>query len=228
MRVGPEAALRLLKRVLVYVLALRPLVPSLTRAFPRPLLIAHLSLSRSGCFWCVEAPISELKGVRSAQSGYIGGAPSAQPPTYREVCGGDTGHAEAVRVVFDPKVLPFKALLDVFFTLHDPTQLNRQGNDSGTQYRSAIFYHSPAQLATAKEVIAHLESSKQVKRPVVTELSPADKHTWYPAEQYHQNYVNNNPGQGYVRAVSLPKREKVRHAFPDLLDPAAVAKAGDP
>lgn len=168
-----------------------------------------------GCFWCVEAPYSELKGVQSAISGYIGG--SKLNPTYREVCNGDTGHAEAVRITFDPATINYEQLLDVFFTLHDPTQLNRQGNDVGTQYRSAIFYHSPSQLQLAKKKIAELEASGKVKSSIVTQIEDASKHVWYPGEDYHQCYVKNNPTQGYVAGVSIPKLEKVRRTFPQLM-----------
>jgi len=169
-----------------------------------------------GCFWCVEAPYSELKGVKSAVSGYIGG--SVESPTYRQVCEGDTGHAEAVRVTFDPAEVSFAQLLDVFFTLHDPTQLDRQGNDVGTQYRSAIFYSSPAQLESAKAKIAALNASGKLPGPVVTKLEDASRYVWYEAEGYHQKYVKLNPAQGYVRGVSIPKLVKVRSTFPQLID----------
>jgi len=168
-----------------------------------------------GCFWCVEAPYNELKGVQSAISGYIGG--STKNPTYREVCNGDTGHAEAVRVTFDPSIVSFEQILDVFFTLHDPTQLNRQGNDVGTQYRSAIFYHSPSQLQFSKQKISELEASGKVKSSIVTQIEDVGKHVWYPGEEYHQCYVKNNPTQGYVAGVSIPKLEKVRRTFPQLM-----------
>lgn len=168
-----------------------------------------------GCFWCVEAPYNELKGVQSAISGYIGG--NTKNPTYREVCNGDTGHAEAVRVTFDPNIVSFEQILDVFFTLHDPTQLNRQGNDMGTQYRSAIFYHSPSQLQISKQKISELEASGKVKSSIVTQLEDVGKHIWYPGEEYHQCYVKNNPTQGYVAGVSIPKLEKVRRTFPQLM-----------
>jgi len=168
-----------------------------------------------GCFWCVEAPFAELRGVQSAVSGYMGG--HVKDPSYRDVCSGTTGHAEVVRVVFDPAVLPFPSLLDVFFDVHDPTTLNRQGNDVGTQYRSAIFYHMPDQLVAAKTKIKALESSGAVRSAVVTELSRASEHTFYAAEEYHQCYVKTNPDQGYVRSVSLPKLFKVREKYKHLL-----------
>ena len=169
----------------------------------------------AGCFWCVEAPYAALSGVHSAVSGYIGG--HVPNPTYSDVCSGETGHAEAVRVTFDPARVSFRALLDVFFTLHDPTQLNRQGNDVGTQYRSAIFYDSAEQRAQADEAIAALTAAG---KRVVTTVEPASAHVWYAAEEYHQCYVSRNPAQGYVRAVSLPKLEKVRAKFPELLKKA--------
>ena len=132
-----------------------------------------------GCFWCIEGALGVLRGVSSAESGYIGGTGS---PTYEAVCGGDTGHAEAVRVTFEPATVPFERLLDVFFTLHDPTQLNRQGNDRGTQYRSAIFFHSPEQLAAAKAKIAAIDASgEHGANKVVTQLEPAERHVWYQA-----------------------------------------------
>ena len=178
----------------------------------------QLATFAGGCFWCVEAPYLELKGVQSVRSGYIGGQTKA--PTYREVCEGTTGHAEAVRVTFEPGSVPFERLLDVFFTLHDPTTLNRQGNDRGTQYRSAIFYHSPEQLATAKAKIARLEASGELGgAKVVTQLEPAERHTWYEAEEYHQDYVRRNPEQGYVQAVSIPKLCKVQKKW---VSPAAL------
>ncbi len=162
----------------------------------------------------MSAPYEDLKGVHSSISGYIGGRTSN--PTYKQVCSGDTGHAEAVRVTYDPCQLPLSSLLDVFFTLHDPTQLNRQGNDFGTQYRSAVFFHTPEQRAAVVEKIAALEASGKLGAPVVTQVEDATPHTWYPAEDYHQCYVKNNPTQGYVRAVSIPKYEQVRRKFPQL------------
>jgi peptide-methionine (S)-S-oxide reductase len=164
-----------------------------------------------GCFWCVESPYSEFIGVTSAVSGYIGG--STKNPTYREVCGGETGHAEAVRVTYDPARITFPLLLDVFFDVHDPTTLNRQGNDVGTQYRSAIFYHTPEQLDAINAKIKALEDSGKVKSAIVTQVADANAHTWYPAEEYHQCYVKNNPTQGYVRAVSIPKLLKIRQLY---------------
>ena len=148
-----------------------------------------------GCFWCVEAPYSLLKGVHSATSGYIGGRTPS--PTYEEVCSGTTGHAEAVRIVYDPSVVTYDRLLDVFFTVHDPTQLNYQGNDRGTQYRSHIFTHSAAQHEAARAKIAALDAAGKLPGPVVTQLSEASAHVWYDAEKYHQGYVRVG-GEGHM------------------------------
>src|SRR5690606_16075723 len=160
-----------------------------------------------GCFWCLEAVYDELKGVEDVVSGYTGG--HVPNPTYRAVCTGDTGHAEAVQITFDPSVISYGDLLDVFFTIHDPTTLNRQGNDIGTQYRSAIFYHSPEQKAVAEQKIA--EAANSWEKPIVTELKPID--TFYPAEDYHQEYFANNPYQPYCLAVVAPKVAKARKTF---------------
>ena len=150
-----------------------------TTAVPAGKEIATLA---GGCFWCLEAVYDGMKGVASVESGYTGG--SVADPTYEQVCGGDTGHAEVVRITFDPAVVSFKELLEVFFVIHDPTTLNRQGNDFGTQYRSAIFYHTPQQKADAEEVIARLGAAKLWSSPIITELAPAT--TFYMAEGYHQ------------------------------------------
>jgi peptide-methionine (S)-S-oxide reductase len=162
-----------------------------------------------GCFWCLEAVYDELDGVLSVESGYIGG--HVEDPTYYQVCSGETGHAEAVRVTFDPDAVSFRDLLEVFFVIHDPTTLNRQGNDIGTQYRSAIFFHSPEQEAAAREVIAELERDQAFPNPIVTEVTPAG--TWYEAEAYHQEYYARNPGQGYCQFVIAPKLAKFRKKF---------------
>src|SRR5580692_6281461 len=154
-----------------------------------------------GCFWCLEAVFDNLKGVTAVESGYMGGARPS--PTYAQVCDGDTGHAEVVQVHFDPKVLDFRDLLDVFFVIHDPTQLNRQGNDVGTQYRSAIFYHSPGQKAAAEAVIAALDAEQLWEGHIVTQVVPAG--TFYIAEDYHQEYFANNPNQPYCMFVVAPK-----------------------
>ena len=166
-----------------------------------------------GCFWCLEAVYDRMKGVASVGSGYMGG--SVANPSYEQVCGGDTGHAEVVQVAFDPAVVSFKELLEVFFVTHDPTTLNRQGNDAGTQYRSAIFYHSPQQKAEAEEVIARLGAAQLWSGPIVTELTPAT--TFYPAEGYHQEYFARNPYQPYCQAVVAPKVAKFRKLFLEKL-----------
>jgi peptide-methionine (S)-S-oxide reductase len=159
-----------------------------------------------GCFWCLEAVYEEVRGVERVESGYCGGATGS--PTYRQVCTGATGHAEVVQVTFDPAVISYKEILEVFFAIHDPTTLNRQGPDTGTQYRSAIFYHSPQQKETAEAVIAQLNAAGIWDAPIVTEIAPLT--TFYPAEDYHQGYFRNNPFQGYCRAVIAPKVAKFR------------------
>ena len=166
-----------------------------------------------GCFWCLEAVFDELKGVQEVVSGYAGGHKSN--PTYQQVCTGTTGHAEVVQITFDPTVISFKDLLDVFFTIHDPTTLNRQGNDVGTQYRSAIFYHSPEQQAAAGEAIKALEAEKVWDRPIVTEMAPLAE--FYPAEEYHSDYYQRNPQQPYCQAVIAPKVAKARTHFLEKL-----------
>jgi peptide-methionine (S)-S-oxide reductase len=166
-----------------------------------------------GCFWCLEAAFGQLKGVERVQSGYSGGhVPS---PSYEDVCTGTTGHAEVVQITFDPQVVPFRDLLHVFFTIHDPTTPDRQGGDVGTQYRSAIFYHTPEQRAEAERVIAELEAEKVWDDPIVTQVTPFEK--FYPAEEYHRDYYRRNPDQGYCRAVIAPKVAKVRKLYLDKL-----------
>jgi peptide-methionine (S)-S-oxide reductase len=167
----------------------------------------------NGCFWCTEAIFTELKGVEKVVSGYSGG--QVANPTYRAVCEGTTGHAEAIRIVFDPKVISFRELLEVFFTTHDPTTLNRQGNDVGTQYRSAIFYHDAEQKATAEEVIREFEQKHIWNNPIVTEVTPYSN--FYPAEDYHQEYFANNPNAGYCRVVIEPKVTKFREKYREKL-----------
>ena len=162
-----------------------------------------------GCFWCIETVFNRLRGVESAISGYMGG--QTLNPTYKDICSGDTGHAEVVQVTFDPDVISYRDLLDVFFTLHDPTQLNRQGNDVGTQYRSAIFWHTPEQKAEVEAVIAELTSTKTFGAPIVTEVSEAT--TFYPAEDYHQRYFEQNPHQPYCQFVVAPKVAKAEGKF---------------
>jgi len=166
-----------------------------------------------GCFWCLDAVFRELDGVDAVESGYAGG--QMANPTYEQVCSGRTGHAEVVRVSFDPTVLSFRDLLRVFFTIHDPTTLNRQGNDVGTQYRSVIFCDTPEQRADAQAVIAELTAAGLWRDPVVTEV--AGKPTFYPAESYHQDYFERNGGQPYCAYVVAPKVAKFRKAFRDRL-----------
>jgi peptide-methionine (S)-S-oxide reductase len=173
----------------------------------------EVAMLAGGCFWCLEAVYDELKGVESVESGYSGGHIPA--PSYAQVCDGDTGHAEVVKVTFDPDVLSYKDLLTVFFTIHDPTTLNRQGNDVGTQYRSAIFYHDEDQKKVAEEVIQEISAARIWDRPIVTELAPLDK--FYMAEDYHQEYFKKNPFQGYCRVVIAPKVAKFRHKFAERL-----------
>jgi peptide-methionine (S)-S-oxide reductase len=162
-----------------------------------------------GCFWCLEAVYDELKGVLDVTSGYAGG--HVVNPSYQQVCGGDTGHAEVVRIAFDPSRVSYREILEVFFTIHDPTTLNRQGADVGTQYRSAIYYHSDEQKRVAEEVMAEITASGIWKNPIVTELTPAPE--FYPAEEYHQEYFARNPNQGYCQVVVAPKVAKFRSKF---------------
>lgn len=163
-----------------------------------------------GCFWCIEAVLLELKGVISVTSGYAGG--SIKNPTYKEVCTGTTGHAEVVQVTYNNTEVSLPEILEVFFTVHDPTTLNRQGNDVGTQYRSVIFYHNENQEKISKDIVARLDSSGAYPSKIVTEVSPLT--IFYKAEDYHQNYYNTNPEQGYCRYVIQPKLEKFRKVFP--------------
>ncbi len=167
----------------------------------------------AGCFWCIEAVYLELKGVKSVVSGYAGG--HVDKPTYEEICRGTTGHAEVARIVFDPKVISFDELLEVFWQIHDPTTLNRQGNDVGTQYRSEIFYHNEEQKNSAEKYKMQLDTSGAWDKPIVTEISPLTN--FFPAENYHQNYYNNNPNQGYCRFVIAPKMDKFRKVFKEKL-----------
>ncbi len=166
-----------------------------------------------GCFWCLDTIFRQLKGVEKVESGYSGG--QYPKPTYRDVCSGMTGHAEVVRVTFDPDVIAFRDLLGVFFTIHDPTTLNRQGADVGTQYRSAVFYHSPEQRDTAERVIDELNRNNVWDDPIVTEVKAAA--SYYPAEDYHQDYYKQNPDQGYCQVVIAPKVAKFRKAYLDRL-----------
>jgi peptide-methionine (S)-S-oxide reductase len=162
-----------------------------------------------GCFWCLEAAFQQLAGVEVVTSGYCGG--TVAQPTYQQVCDGATGHAEVVRVEFDPATIDYRTLLTAFFAIHDPTTPNRQGHDIGSQYRSAIFTHSPAQEATARALIAELDAARAWPAPIVTTVLPAP--TFWPAEEYHQDYYARNPGQGYCMAVVAPKVAKLRLEF---------------
>lgn len=166
-----------------------------------------------GCFWCLEAVYDQMKGVISVESGYTGG--HMDRPNYEAVCGGRTGHAEAVRITFDPDIVSYRELLEVLFVIHDPTTLNRQGHDVGTQYRSAIFYRSPEQKQIADEVIASLTKGGVYSNPIVTEVVPVG--TWFEAEPYHQEYFARNPFQGYCTAVVGPKVMKFRKLFSQKL-----------
>jgi peptide-methionine (S)-S-oxide reductase len=179
---------------------------------PVPKLICKATFG-GGCFWCTEAVYAQIKGVKSVTSGYIGG--EVPNPTYKDVCTGLTGHAEAVEIEYDPAVVPFEKLLEVFFATHDPTTKNRQGADVGTQYRSGVFYHDDEQKRVAEEVIKRLDASGAFPAPIVTEVTQAT--TFYPAEAYHQDYFANNARQPYCQAVVAPKVDKVRKVFKDLL-----------
>jgi peptide-methionine (S)-S-oxide reductase len=166
-----------------------------------------------GCFWCLEAVYLEFKGVLGVQSGYAGG--KRPNPTYEQVCSGATGHAEVVRVTYDPAIVSYKELLDVFFTIHDPTTLNRQGGDKGTQYRSAIFYESPEQQHIAQETITEFTAAKVWDDPIVTEVAPLEK--FWPAEEYHNDYFAQNPQNPYCAVVIAPKVSKARKLFLEKL-----------
>ena len=162
-----------------------------------------------GCFWCLEAVFLELRGVERIDSGYSGG--QVPNPSYQQVCAGTTGHAEVVQITFDPTAISFRELLEVFFTIHDPTTPDRQGYDVGPQYRSAIFYHDPAQKTVAEEVIAELENEGIWKSPIITELEPFTE--FYPAEEYHQQYFMKNSNQPYCQLIIEPKVAKVRERY---------------
>ncbi len=164
-----------------------------------------------GCFWCLEAVYERLQGVHKVTSGYMGG--HLDNPSYEDICTGKTGHAEVVQIAFDPAQLTLETLLEVFFTIHDPTTLNRQGNDRGTQYRSAVFYHTPEQQAAAEKMVADLTARQTWENPIVTEISPVT--TFYPAEAYHQEYFRNHTQQPYCQFVVAPKLGKFLQVFPD-------------
>jgi peptide-methionine (S)-S-oxide reductase len=162
-----------------------------------------------GCFWCLEAAFEQVQGVERVESGYMGG--TVKNPSYRQVCAGTTDHAEVVQVAFDPKVITYREILQIFFVIHDPTTLNRQGADVGTQYRSAVFYHSPQQQEAAQTLIAELQAEKIFDRPIVTQVVAAE--TFYRAEDYHQGYFRANPSQPYCQAVVAPKVAKLHKHF---------------
>jgi peptide-methionine (S)-S-oxide reductase len=173
----------------------------------------ELAVLGGGCFWCTEAVYTELKGVLKVLPGYAGG--TVPDPTYEEVCTGRTGHAEVVQVEFDPTQITYREILQIFFTVHDPTTLNRQGADVGTQYRSVIFVASPEQKKVAAEVLRQIVEEQLWPRPPVTEVVPLT--VFYPAEEYHRDYFRRNPGQGYCQAVIAPKVAKFRHRYADRL-----------
>lgn len=173
-----------------------------------------------GCFWCLEAVFDDLRGVEQVESGYSGG--TTPNPTYRQVCSGTTGHAEVVQLTFDPRIISFREILEIFFTIHDPTTLNRQGPDVGTQYRSAIFYHTPEQRAVAEQLIKEITAAKIWPAPLVTEVTPFS--AFYKAEDYHQDYFALNGEQPYCRAVVAPKVAKFRKQFHDRLKSAQRAR----
>ena len=172
-----------------------------------------------GCFWCIEAGFSEILGVQSAISGYAGGF--VDNPSYRQVCDGTTGHAEVVQVTYDPDVISTRDVLEVFFTLHDPTTLNRQGNDVGTQYRSAIYFHTPEQREIAESLITELGQDRIWQNPIVTEVEPIK--TFYPAEDYHQHYFRDNARQPYCQVVIAPKLNKLRKRYAERLVSSSTA-----
>ena len=172
----------------------------------------ELATLGGGCFWCIEAALKQLRGVSKVVSGYAGG--TVKDPDYESVCGGDTGHAEVVQATFDPAVIPYRTLLQAFFSVHDPTTKDRQGADVGTQYRSVVFTHSPQQAATAKALVQELQKDV-FDDPIVTQVLPVP--AFYPAEAYHQDYYANNPTQGYCQAVIAPKLAKLRKAWAPLL-----------
>lgn len=176
----------------------------------------ELATLGGGCFWCLEAVYEQLQGVETVVSGYAGGR--TVNPSYEQVCAGTTGHAEVVQISFDPEAISFRELLDVFFTIHDPTTLNRQGADVGTQYRSAIFYHSDEQRAAAEAAIAEIEALGIWHAPIVTEVTPFE--IFYKAEAYHQGYFRQNPGRSYCRVVIAPKVVKFRQRYMDRLKQA--------
>lgn len=173
----------------------------------------QVAIFAGGCFWCTEPVFSQLKGVIKVESGYIGG--HTENPTYKTICNGDTGHAEAVRITFDEEIVSFETLLEVFFVSHDPTTLNRQGNDVGTQYRSAVFCQNATQKDATETMIASFNAAAIYSAPIVTQVNGAS--TFYPAEDYHQYYFAKNPSNPYCMAVAAPKAAKIRNKYTNLL-----------
>ena len=174
---------------------------------------SEVAVLAGGCFWCMEAVFSEIRGVIKVESGYSGG--TVENPSYEEVCTGNTGHAESVRVTYDPSVISYGDILEIFFSTHDPTSLNRQGNDIGTQYRSAIFYMDSSQESIARDAIRKLEDEKRFRKPVVTKVEKFSN--FYPSEEYHKDYFRNNPDSPYCMFVIAPKLEKFRKSHTPLL-----------
>jgi peptide-methionine (S)-S-oxide reductase len=175
--------------------------------------VSETAILAGGCFWCLEAVFQQLKGVTKVVSGYIGG--TVPNPTYEQVCSGRTGHAEAIQITFDPETISYRDLIEIYFAFHDPTTLDRQGPDRGTQYRSAIFPNDDAQRKTAEAVIAELERDGVFDAPIVTAIEPAA--TFYPAEQYHQDYYRRNPSQSYCAVMITPKLAKLRSMYAERL-----------
>ncbi|WP_114326910.1 peptide-methionine (S)-S-oxide reductase MsrA [Candidatus Colwellia aromaticivorans] len=174
--------------------------------------LQHATLA-GGCFWCIEGAFSQIKGIHSAISGYMGG--HSENPTYENICTGNSGHAEVVQLSFDPQKITYQEIIEIFFTLHNPTQLNRQGNDIGSQYRSAIFYHDESQQSTAEKTIREMSAAKIFEQNIVTQVCPAE--LFYSGEEYHQGYANKNPQNQYCQAVVSPKLAKFRQTFVDKL-----------
>jgi peptide-methionine (S)-S-oxide reductase len=174
---------------------------------------AETATLAGGCFWCLDGAYRDLRGVISVESGYAGG--HTVDPTYEQVCTGTTGHAEVVRVTYDPNEITYRDMLEVFFSIHDPTTLNRQGADVGTQYRSAVFYHDEAQREVAEEIVAELERDGVFEDPIVTEVAALQ--AYYPGEDYHQDYYRQNPGQGYCQVVVAPKLAKFKARYASRL-----------
>jgi len=190
-----------------------PEASAVTPPAPPAATTTKLATFGAGCFWCVEAVFTRVEGVVSATSGYSGG--KTKNPTYREVCGGDTGHAEAVQIAYDPKKVTYESLLEIFWKTHDPTTKDRQGHDEGTQYRSVVFVHDAEQRKAAEELKAAIDASHVYDAPIVTQIVPYER--FWPAEGYHQDYFGRNPGNPYCRAVVGPKVKKFEAAFADLL-----------